>query len=498
MSVTPFATRALWRRSPGNRVCERVAPDPAPARVRALLIGVTAAVLTTCVASAPAGAAALLDVRIGKHEGYTRIVLDLDEGVKHQLDRIETERGSVFLLKLNATSARRVIAPDAPMVSVVRIEPRDGETIVRVAATSTNVDVNVFPLRDPNRLVVDLRSGKAATPTTAAATKPAPPAAKPAPRAPKPTTAAPEPTPAPRANVKISKPILPPPAKTDAPAATPEVEKTDAPAAAKPKTTAKPAAPAEPTPVAQTPTAPTRVTPRGEPLRGTADAAEPGAPEAAPDADRREVRRSDRPRPAPDTARVRPERTPPPAPAAPSGSTGVSPLVIAAAVVALVLVVGAVVIRRRRQGEVEAATDFFPPESDEGVEIGSGVETTPVGAPGPGAGLEPAGMPIPPPKDDEEDLPVAPGTQPAPVAPRPVADAGLAGDVDRRIQGLETRLEEVVDARERLERQVSAQAEELRVQRAAIARAQRVLRTLARPEEATEPAPRDPNKAPSR
>jgi hypothetical protein len=484
MSVTPFATRALWRRSPGNRLCERVAPDPAPARVRALLIGVTAAVLATCVAPAPAGAAALLDVRIGKHEGYTRIVLDLDEGVKHQLDRIETERGSVFLLKLNATSARRVIAPDAPMVSVVRIEPRDGETIVRVAATSTNVDVNVFPLRDPNRLVVDLRSGKTATPTTAAATKPTTAAAKPAPPTPKPTTAAPEPTPAPRANVKISKPILPPTAKTDAPAA------------AKPETTAKPAAPAEPTPTAQTPTAPTRVTPRGEPLAETAAAAEPDAPEAAPDSDRREVRRFDRP--TPQTARVRPETTPPPAPAAPSGSTGVSPLVIAAAVVALVLVVGAVVIRRRRQGEVEAATDFFPPESDEGVEIGSAVETTPVGAPGPGAGLEPAGMPIPPPKDDEEDLPVVPGTQPAPVVPRPVADAGPAGDVDRRIQGLETRLEEVVDARERLERQVSAQAEELRVQRAAIARAQRVLRTLARPEEATEPAPRDPNKSPSR
>ena len=157
-----------------------------------------------------------------------------------------------------------------------------------------------------------------------------------------------------------------------------------------------------------------------------------------------------------------------------------------------------VVIRRRRQGEVEGATDFFPPESDEGVEIGSVAETTPVGATGPGAGLEQAGMPVPPPKDEEEDLPVVPGAQPAPAVATPAADERLAPDVDRRLQGLETRLEEVVDARERLERQVSAQAEELRVQRAAIARAQRVLRTLARPEEATEPAPRDPNRGPAR
>ena len=61
-----------------------------------------------------------------------------------------------------------------------------------------------------------------------------------------------------------------------------------------------------------------------------------------------------------------------------------------------------------------------------------------------------------------------------------------------------TRIDELVDARDRLERQVAAQTEELRVQRAAIARTQRAVRNLARPEdageeEATEPALRDPN-----
>jgi hypothetical protein len=41
----------------------------------------------------------------------------------------------------------------------------------------------------------------------------------------------------------------------------------------------------------------------------------------------------------------------------------------------------------------------------------------------------------------------------------------------------------VIDAKDRLERQVSAQTEELRVQRAAIARTQRVLRTVVRPDD---------------
>ena len=61
---------------------------------------------------------------------------------------------------------------------------------------------------------------------------------------------------------------------------------------------------------------------------------------------------------------------------------------------------------------------------------------------------------------------------------------------------LETRLDEANDARERLERQVAAQSEELRVQRAAIARTQRALRGMNRGEEeqATEPALREPNR----
>jgi hypothetical protein len=71
-------------------------------------------------------------------------------------------------------------------------------------------------------------------------------------------------------------------------------------------------------------------------------------------------------------------------------------------------------------------------------------------------------------------------------------------EMSRRIEGLETRCDELVDARDRLERQVAAQTEELRVQRAAIARTQRAVRNLGRPEdgdqEATEPTLRDPNR----
>jgi uncharacterized coiled-coil protein SlyX len=66
-------------------------------------------------------------------------------------------------------------------------------------------------------------------------------------------------------------------------------------------------------------------------------------------------------------------------------------------------------------------------------------------------------------------------------------------ELERRMGQLETKLGESNEARERLERQVAAQSEELRVQRAAIARTQRALRSLSRGEEekGTEPALRD-------
>jgi hypothetical protein len=106
------------------------------------------------------------------------------------------------------------------------------------------------------------------------------------------------------------------------------------------------------------------------------------------------------------------------------------------------------------------------------------------------------------PMNQEMDLPV--DRRPSPpaarmggsAAPSPSASPDVTRilqDMERRIATLEARLDESNEAREKLERQVAAQSEELRVQRAAIARTQRALRTMTRGDEdkATEPALRD-------
>ena len=70
----------------------------------------------------------------------------------------------------------------------------------------------------------------------------------------------------------------------------------------------------------------------------------------------------------------------------------------------------------------------------------------------------------------------------------------MVAEFERRMAAMESRIDELVDSKERLERQVAAQTEELRVQRAAIARTQRAVRNMSRSgdDSPTEPAPRDP------
>ena len=85
-----------------------------------------------------------------------------------------------------------------------------------------------------------------------------------------------------------------------------------------------------------------------------------------------------------------------------------------------------------------------------------------------------------------------------PVSPQSAPAAGDLADrvveLERRLGAMHSKLDANADGSERVERQLAAQGEELRVQRAAIARTQRALRGLSRSEEEhpTEPALREP------
>ena len=66
--------------------------------------------------------------------------------------------------------------------------------------------------------------------------------------------------------------------------------------------------------------------------------------------------------------------------------------------------------------------------------------------------------------------------------------ARVLKEIESRLSALEGRLDEFAEWKARVEKQIGAQTEELRVQRAAIARTQRAVRQMSRPE-AVEPGP---------
>jgi hypothetical protein len=89
---------------------------------------------------------------------------------------------------------------------------------------------------------------------------------------------------------------------------------------------------------------------------------------------------------------------------------------------------------------------------------------------------------------DVEPDSLQPEAEAAPSLRTPLPEAESADPGERRIAHLEKRVEELSEVKDRLERQIAAQTEELRVQRAAIARTQRVLRSIApKDEDGSEP-----------
>ena len=375
------------------------------------------ALAVATLAAAAVSAANLTDVRVGVHGDHTRIVLETDGEAPYIVDAGEKE----IIVHVDAAATAEAVTAKSPHLIWVKVEPTQIGADVRLQLKQP-ADVKALVLTSPHRIVLDLYPRK-----IVAAPLPAPELI--AEEEPAPTAAA--------------EPVIP--AEPEAPAPAPEevaaiAEMEQAAAEAEAET---PPGPGEEI-AAETPP-------------DDAEATEPPAPEAGTEDVAQAPAATDEPAQAPTT----------PAAPAPSGSRFGSPYLLGAAAVAL-LVVFVFLRRRLRSAEVaprpgrreEGPAPFEPPQRAVAVDAPSAsgeslfdVESESIG---------------PLPKADE----ALPSLRHA-----GATDAGE--DSERRMALLERRIEELVDAKDRLERQVAAQTEELRVQRAAIARTQRVLRTVA-------------------
>lgn len=463
-----------------------------------------------------AGAAEVSEVRVGTHQQHTRIVLELDSPTGYRLEAPQPGARPELVLSLDANSVARDVPSKSPLVRKVHVEPSGNGSVVRVQLATADVAVKEMLLANPPRLVFDLKARgpipKNAEPEIAAA-----PAADEKPEA--------KETPATVAKAEPA--VVSPPAKAEpAPTAPPKPEPIAAPLAEEPPAPVATAEP-KPEPVAEAkpPTpAPIAVTPP-----------KPAAPSDA------ETRRKA-------IAAKAQERQQ--AGASSSWMTLLLSPIGLGVIAGAVIVVAMVVMRRRRAAEDEdplytvmaaddaaaAADADVADESHERPPVlavasswGDPEEISEPALRDPGAPRQLAfGSATPEPATAGSEAVADVATEPAPFlrsnedssdslfddGPEPVAEtqtqpvlaaapmapiaeppvAAVSAEMERRIEDLERRLEQLTEARERLERQVAAQTEELRVQRAAIARTQRVVRSIAKTEDlATEPVPRAPS-----
>jgi hypothetical protein len=494
-----------------------------------------AAWLATAVFSVQASAANLVEVRVGSHADFTRVVLETDAPVRYELSR--STPGEVRV-RLFAGASPRTLGSKSKLLKEVVVEADSTGSVARLALKQqAAVDVKEMVLDKPPRIVLDLvpRKGGAAPvkaepePAPAAEPAPAPDAAESEDAKPAEPVAeeAPPPPPAPE-EAKVEPAPAPAPAEEEVAARDYEAEAKaarDASNAAKeaaaqaeldrlagvPSRSA-PGPAAEPAPAAEAAPADPAVAPPSEDAQEKDAAAAVAAEESegydAP---------ADEPR-SPVTASGARTRAPAPGALAFLPAPLDDPLVmgVVGSLLALVAVLAVLRGRSARAAEQEglaspfSSADGYALPPSEGASIASLAPEADMGPLFASAAArehesDDGGM-----FDVGEDEAMREEAKPEPVpyvamssAAAPASapsynasdleglDMRVIEELERRLAHLETRLEEVVDAKERLERHVAAQTEELRVQRAAIARTQRVLRGVVKSDDlATEPAPK--------
>lgn len=492
-----------------------------------------------------ASAAQLVEVRVGNHADFTRVVLETDAPVRYELSRGE---GGEVRVRLFATASPRKLGSKSKLLKEVVVEADSSGSIARLALKKQAVvDVKEMVLTKPPRIVLDLTPKRGGAAVAEAKAAPAPKATEPAPEpkvVPQAAEPAPAPEPAPAAETKPAEEAPPEPAPEEAKAepAPSEAEavrdyETEAKAVRDASATAKeaaaqaeldrlagvpprPAAPPDPPPSA----AEEAAAPPSEAAPAPSDAAQG---EGSAGADVPAVGEDDAPEgyeapadeaPPQVTAVGSRAHVPPPGALAFLPAPLDDPLVLAVIGSLSLVAVALGVLRSRsaRAAEQEslaspfATADGYALPPDEGVATATLAPDSDMGPLFASAAAREheayEGERFDVAEDDamrEEAKPepapyVAMSSAAAPASAPSYNASDLEGvdmrvieELGRRLAHLETRLEEVVDAKERLERHVAAQTEELRVQRAAIARTQRVLRGVVKSDDlATEPAPK--------
>ena len=478
------------------------------------------------VCAVPALAAEIVEVRIGKHPTFTRVVFELDRAAGYRIERSDPSMDvAELIVSLEASSAPRSISKKKALIEQVDVEPNGRRSVARVRLSQEGLRLKEMILANPPRIVLDLLNE---APTVAEA-KPAP---------------APPPAREEQAFEEIVAGIEPEEAPQEIPEPLEEKVAFEDP---EPAPVVLPEPSPEPLEVAAAEIADDAEaaifeddsqTAAGETLASDSGNADAIAEEALAGIDPDEA-------PAPQKPAAQPKMPRPMVAKTTPEKDGTLSVYAMAGGAVLLLASGAFfLLRGRRASSDDEEWDDDDEVADDAVGFGNEDATAEVANPFarpveaaeeqaavggsdavarsagtmddyeptivtvPGEEKESESVVFDSEEKDMDDMEVISREQVneslgAPAMP-PVGGVASEGtqamfaEMTRRMEALEARCDELVDARDRLERQVAAQTEELRVQRAAIARTQRAVRNLGRSgegaeeSEATEPALREP------
>jgi hypothetical protein len=471
------------------------------------------------LAASPAWASEVKDVRVGKHPAFTRIVFELDSASGYQIERNEPAPGiSELVVSLDASGPSGEIDGPRALIAAGRLQADGRRTVAHIRLSKDGLRLKEMTLREPARIVIDFIDDhpKVAAVAPKPAVKPET-ARKPVPSPKSESASSSETTaPSPKAAAPIKVVEEPKPAPKPKPAAKPKAVVKTKPIVEPKAAAAQPVVSESTDDVVEPPASAVTEEKTGAVARSAGDLmadahSDPTAPSAVPE---RAV-----PAPASNGARS----SLPNAAAVPEAAGGIFTArnaTWALAGIALLVAGSYLIARRRRDAEdygelddddfgddnpfagLESAGEAPARASDdsattEQTDLFAGVSATTEAAESGPQTIQTEGSDMS--MDGTTDFAADPGAATTLSAP-PGATPDLEGimrmvrELATRVGDLETRLEDAVDAKERLERQVAAQTEELRVQRAAIARTQRAVRNMSQSTEdgPTEPAPREP------
>ena len=124
-------------------------------------------------------ASEIVDLRIGAHPNFTRIVFELDRPTGYRIERASPEPGvSELVVSIDATSIPRKVKNKDALIGMVTITPRGKGSLAEIRLTREGLRLKEMILSSPPRIVLDIMASpvakKAPSAAPAMATKTSP------------------------------------------------------------------------------------------------------------------------------------------------------------------------------------------------------------------------------------------------------------------------------------------------------------------------------------